>query len=175
MPLTPEQKRANKIARKLEDFRAKMPQRCLRETAKVFQEMIRAEAGATTNEEWCVVGGAMRRQWSPLGSCVCVTCGAVYPWRGSNKMDSGHFASGRYRSIIFEKANCHSQCSHCNQHREDADGDYLIYMRYVYGQSEVDRLQRLKNVTVQIDREDLAERYVTYKERIRAAEKVMGG
>ena len=123
-------------------------------TAQLFQEMIRAEAGALSAYVDAVdERGNVRLFHSPLGYCRCVTCGRQYPWRG-NFLDAGHFVPGRRNSILFEETNVHPQCKGCNRNSGEPLR-YELYMRTRYGQDEIDRLRRLNNESRKFSHDEL--------------------
>ena len=151
----------------------------LANTAKLLQECIRAEAGAFMVYEACVIAGEIDWIWSPLGECVCVTCGVVAPWNGGNaagprKMNGGHYLSGRRPSLLLDERGIHPQCEMCNGTKPGQlsgnSAAYEIYMQHCYGQKVCDQFRNLKNnVSKKWDRDELYERRDQYRERTKKA------
>lgn len=144
-----------------------------------FQKMIRAEAGAFVGITWVVADGKFAGRRVRLGECACVTCGKIHAWKkqkqfGKAGVDTGHFVASRCNSIIFEETNAHPQCVHCNQYLGGNQEAYSIWMWNVYGQEEIDRLNRLRNESVQFTREDLVYRRINYRARLKVAVDAIG-
>ena len=133
-----------------------------------FQKCIRAEAAAKGCDEFCVINGEYSRFKSPVGYCVCVTCGALHPWN-TNKMDAGHFLAGRSNSILFEPYNCHPQCKYCNR-TGGAPQAYWLYMVSAYGEDVVTMLEQLKRESVSFTRDELVAMRREYRARVKEAE-----
>lgn len=144
-------------------------------TAQALQKAIRAEAAAFVGNVAVIFQGAMQTVHSPLGHCVCVTCGAVKPWDGNNVfgddgIDAGHFLASRCNSILFAEVGIHPQCTHCNRTGGRPE-EYERYMRFKFGQDTIDELRFNKNaVVVQFTKADLVEKRIGYLDRIKAAE-----
>jgi hypothetical protein len=143
--------------------------------APIYQKMVRAEAGALPDGDTpAIMAGQVALVYRTMGQCACVTCGKVGPWKGDyiggGEIETGHFEPSRANSIIFEESNAHPQCKHCNQHRGGNLSAYRIWMEHVYGKDEVDRLERLKNVVVQFNHEQLVDMRVAFQARLTLAE-----
>ena len=120
----------------------------IKKVQPAFNRMIRAEAGAFVGAVWAVVGGVLYEMASPLGYCVCVTCGELRPWEASKQQSKGSLDAGHFLTsdrIALEESNCHSQCVHCNRDQSGSGANYRLYMQNVYGQNVIDRLYRIKN------------------------------
>ena len=146
--------------------------------ASEFQRMIRAEQAASSpGYPVAVVDGKVVGVFRQRGECVCVTCGKTGPWKGDafggGEIETGHFLASRRASIVLEEHNAHPQCKHCNRHLSGNQANYEMWMQHVYGQDEVDRLRRLKTETRQFTREELVDRLIEYRERLKAAEERM--
>ena len=151
--------------------------------APVFQQMIRAEAAADTSTAWgsgfgvpAIIRGEIKYEGRHIGECVCVTCGKVGPWKGglnSQAMDTGHFLPGRRASILFEETNVAPQCKYCNRTGGMPEA-FRKWMEVVRGQDEIERLERLKNVTKQWTREELVAKKIEYSDRLKAAVERIG-
>ena len=143
-----------------------------------FNRMIRAEAAAVVGVVPAVVGGTIYDMASPLGYCVCVTCGDLHEWNKpkhfGGRLDSGHFLTGN--RISLEETNCHPQCSTCNSWGSGQSSDYRLFMVHVYGQDEIDRLMQLKNARnyEPPTREWLIEKRIEFEDRTASAVAKMG-
>lgn len=68
----------------------------------------------------------------------CISCGAPK----ASQWDAGHYLSAGARpDLRFDEANCHKQCSMCNQHFSGNVVRYRIELVKRIGQTEVDRLE----------------------------------
>ncbi len=147
--------------------------------AKVYQKMIRAEAallppGTTPAIRYGVLVQVHRE----VGQCVCVTCGKVGPWKcakqsGTSGIETGHFVGGRTAGVLFADHNAHPQCVRCNQHLSGNTAPYKLWMQHVYGQEEVDRLERLRHKRRQFTHDELVDLQIDYASRLKAAEEKM--
>lgn len=136
------------------------------------QQMVRAEAGAAGGTVLACVDDVWVHVPSPPGKCVCVTCGAIHPWRGTNKLDTGHAVSGRRQSIVFDLRHMAPQCVYCNRYRGGQQVKFLEWVRRVHGQEAIDEIERAaatESVTWQKD--ELLSKIREYRERTRAAAK----
>ena len=179
MALSPEERASRKRDRMIEKAKEMSLGTYSRKfVAACFQKMIRAEAAAEKAASvWAVNDGVMIGVYRKIGECVCVTCGKVGPWKGSDvgggPIETGHFVASRAASILFEETNAHPQCKHCNQHLGGNEGNYTIWMQHVYGQHEIDRLRRLKATTRQFTRGELVDMRIRFQERLKATEETM--
>lgn len=107
---------------------------------------------------------ALKTTGTPF-SCICCTCNKDTELDGS--LHSGHFIPGRTNSVLFEETNCHGQCSACNLYHHGALDKYYVYMLKTYGQDEIDRLERLKNITVKYFVDDYENIALKYKLKIK--------
>jgi len=186
MALSPEEKAQRKRDRMIEKIREKRQspvQYARNVVATVFQEMIRAEAAVEpAGMGLAVVDGRVVEVFREVGQCVCVTCGKVRPWkshgRSAGSMDAGHYLAGRYASILLKdsdgkESNCHPQCSYCNDQLSGNQGNYTLWMQHVYGQEEIDRLQRLRAGVRQFTVEEVVDMRLEFGARLKAAEERM--
>lgn len=146
--------------------------------APLFQRMVRAErACRSASKDIAVVNGECAYVFRDKGECVCITCGSVHPWKGNTihggTLDTGHFIGSRRNSIVFEENNAHPQCKQCNLYLGGNQRHYETWMRRVYGDAEVERLQRLKNITKQFTRDELIDLKLEFTARVKAAEQRM--
>lgn len=92
----------------------------------------------------------------------CISCGHT----GSRQRHAGHFMPvGSNGHIRFDEANCHSQCSICNNHKSGNLSEYEPNLVFKIGQNEVWRLKQkyTRSYTV----EELKEIIDTYKQKIK--------
>lgn len=149
---------------------------CRKFVATVFQDMIRAEAGADPRQYvTAVVDGKIQQVERRNGQCVCITCGKVYFWTGTNKLDTGHFVASRRNSILLLEENCAPQCKHCNRDHHGRPLEYRIWMEAVRGIEVVERLQRLKTESLTFSRDDLVDMRIAFSARLKAAQERMKG
>ena len=146
--------------------------------ATVFQRMIRAEWGCDPRPYHTAITDAGPYQvFRTLGDCVCVTCGKVGPWttktKGMGGMHAGHFLASRRNSILFEESNVAPQCSYCNYTMHGRCDRFRQWMELVRGASEIERLERLKQTTVSFTIEQLVDKAIEYRRRLKAAEEKM--
>ena len=175
MTLSPEEKLARKRERMIEKAREYQIGTYARKfVASLFQQVVRAEAAIDPRPFiTAVVDGEITQVPHEFGFCTCVTCGKSGPWKGNSigggVIESGHFIASRRMSILFEETGVNPQCKHCNQHLSGNQGCYEIYMRFMYGQKEIDRLRKLKNETVSFTRETLVDMRLSYQARLKEA------
>lgn len=143
--------------------------------APLFQKMIRAEYGAVEEGfELAVVRGEFDMVFRLRGQCVCITCGKVDSWdSGIKGIHTGHFLASRRASILLEETNTAPQCAGCNYYRSGAPAEFRMWMERVRGQSEIDRLAKLKTQSVSFSREDLVEMWFEFSERLKTAQEKM--
>ena len=142
--------------------------------APLWQSCVRAEAAADPRKfVSAVVNGTIQQVARRLGECACVTCGRVAAWKGASigggEIETGHFVASRRASILFEPNNAHPQCKVCNRHLSGNQGCYEMWMRFMFGQDEIDRLRRLKNANVTFNRSELVDMRIGFKKRLDAA------
>lgn len=173
MKLSLEEKLQRKRQRMLEQARQYSTGTYVRKVAATFQRCIRAEAAADTRQYvTAVVAGTIQQVERQLGQCVCITCGRVMKWEGKH-VHTGHFLASRRNSILFEEANVAPQCAHCNAYQGGMPQEYRLWMLRVRGQVEIDRLERLKTVSVSFSLEQLVDMRIAYQSRMKAAEERM--
>ncbi len=142
--------------------------------APLFQRMIRAEFGSDPREfVTAVVNGKLRQVRRRIGQVVCVTCGDVYPWTHPDYLiNTGHFL-GRDNSILFEETNVAPQCARCNDHGYGQRDRYRLYVAFMHGEAEVERLEKLKPTSRSFSKEELVDLRIEYAARLKAAERKM--
>lgn len=166
-------KEAKRVARMLAKSREYQCSTYVRNfVAPEFQKMIRAEAGAKVGYVDAVVDGEIEQVFSPLGQCVCVTCGVVLPWKGTLEgqgMDAGHCFPGKRNSFRFEETACHPQCKYDNRTGGHPAAMKLLIV-HRYGADEFERLRNLKaNRSRRFTREELVAMRLEYLDRIKVA------
>ncbi len=140
--------------------------------APVFQRMIRAEAAALpAGFAPAIIKGQLTEVFRHVGQCVCVTCGIIKAWNsGLGGMHTGHFASSRRFSILFEEKNVAPQCSSCNRYHDGMPQQFRMWMEAVRGKDTADRIEALKRTTRQLTRDELVDMRIKYQTRFKAAE-----
>ena len=173
MVMTPEEKAARKRERMIEKTLEMSKGKYISKfVAPVFQRVIRAEAAARPAEiTAAVVDGEVVHVYRQVGECVCVTCGKVQPWAGSGGgMNAGHFLASRRNSILFEESNVHPQCTRCNTYEDGNPVAYRLWMEEIHGSEEIDRLRRLKETSVNFEKDELVDMRIGFAARLKAAE-----
>lgn len=143
--MSPEEKLARRINRKLEAFKCLRPHKCRNAVAGKLQLLRRMEESDS------------------CGKCFCVTCGLRAHYK---HLEGGHFISRSYHAVMLEETNIAPQCNSCNQHKHGNIAKYLPWMIETYGQEEVDRLESIKNGEGEKDRLVLATMYIELLDRI---------
>jgi hypothetical protein len=88
----------------------------------------------------------------------CISCGH----QGNRQIHAGHFMPvGANGHIRFDEANCHAQCSICNNHKSGNLSEYEPRLVVKVGQEEVNRLKR--KITRSYDVDELKHIIETYK------------
>lgn len=177
MTLTPEEKTERARRRMIEKAREyTLGTYCARFVAPVFQQMIRAEAGAVATGLWyAIVDGTLIHVHRHVGCCVCVTCGTTSAWSGGiGGMHTGHFLASRRNSILFEEMNVAPQCSKCNAYRDGAPQEFRRWMLEMRGKKTIERLEALKHTVRRFTREELVDMRIEYAARLKAAVERMG-
>lgn len=147
--------------------------------AKVYQRMIRAEAGALPpGPTPAIVEGEFSAVLREVGYVVCVTCGKIGPWQcdkqaGLHGIETGHFIAGRTAAVLFADHNANPQCVYCNKELSGNVANYKLWIKHVYGQEDVDRLERLRHERRQFTHEILVDMQIGYAARLKAAEDSM--
>jgi len=151
MPLTEAEKRANKVARTVERYKALRLSKCVADVAKSFQLLVRLRAVESD------------------GKLTCCSCGnRDYP---QNSMDSGHWQSRKHWSTIFDFRNCAPQCAFCNRFASRlVTAAYDEWMLKTYGQEVMDELIALARRPRDFTREELAELKQQYLDELRGLE-----
>jgi len=169
--MTPEEKAARARQRKIEKSKEWSPGHHRSVVAKVFQQMVRAEAALKpAGHEVAVVNGVIATVWRNVGECVCVTCGQVAPWTTSTgSMQTGHFLASRCAAILFEESGVAPQCVTCNDLEHGAQQRYRMWMEHVRGPEAIERLVQLKNTPWQYSREELVDLHIAFAARLKRA------
>jgi hypothetical protein len=169
--LTPEQRSQNARERMLDCAKQYQLGTYSRKfVAPVFQEMIRAEAGAMPEGfTTTIINGDIGQSFRSEGDCACVTCGTVKAWdSGIKGIHCGHFLASRCNSILFEEDNVAPQCSACNYYRSGEPQHFRHWMLEVRPEA-VERLERLKTQSKTFTRDELVDMRIGYKARLDAA------
>lgn len=147
MPLTPEQKRANKVQRVLERYEPMDIRKCINDVAILFQKLVRL------------------RGTDQYGMLTCCTCGKRGP--AGRDFDAGHWIGRAKSAVVFDERNCHPQCVTCNRFTGgDVSARYAKFMLTHYGEDVMDELILLGNQPTTWTREELAELNVSFREEL---------
>lgn len=117
---------------------------CRERTAQVFQKWVRLSNAVN-------------------GKLQCVTCGKRGP---VGQFDAGHFISRRHNTTLLDEANCHPQCKRCNRYLNGNYENYLEFMMDRYGMKKVRTLLAKAKRHKQFNREELADLFVYYRDKI---------
>ena len=90
----------------------------------------------------------------------CFTCGTLVSF---NRLQCGHFISGRTNSLFFEEHNSHIQCEGCNSFKGGNIKRYREKMIIKYGLAEVERLESLRHKAVKLFAADFKELKAKFK------------
>ena len=114
------------------------------------------------------------------GIVQCVTCDFSNHWKNSdNKMHAGHYIGGRTHALLFVEetpeiaANCHSQCSQCNDTAKKG-GNLAVYTPWMierYGAARVEALRKLKFSKLVYTVIELNDLRLAFHERVKAAKR----
>jgi len=175
MTLTPEEKADRVRDRMIETAKQYGIGTLLGKVAKIFQEMIRAEAGAIEGYVPAIVKGKLVDEvWSPFGMCVCVTCSRILPWRGTNLLDTGHFMPGISAAIVLDIDNVAPQCRNPCNFEAGKPVEFRLWMESVRGQTTIDRLESLKHgLAKNYSHEELVDLKIEFMSRNIAAQAKM--
>ncbi|CAB4153078.1 Bacteriophage lambda NinG [uncultured Caudovirales phage] len=83
------------------------------------------------------------QQWIRLRdkNLPCISCGAIT----AKQWDGGHYLKAElFTGLIFHEANCHKQCSYCNDYLSGNELEYRDGLIKRYGIAYVDELESLK-------------------------------
>lgn len=102
-----------------------------------------------------------RRDADENGMVTCISCGVKRDWR---ELQAGHYLPKSLGlSVYFEPRNVQPQCGKCNLTLQGNQYQYGLALKKKYGESVIDELERLKNITVKYSRadyEELIEKYL---------------
>lgn len=97
---------------------------------------------------------------------MCVTCGAIHNWKGSNKLDCGHFQSRRHLSTRWHEKNASAQCVRCNRYGSGEQYKFGLAIDSKYGKGTADHLFVLSKRVVKYSEWELQALIDDYKSRI---------
>jgi len=87
----------------------------------------------------------------------CISCGHI----GNRQRHAGHFMPvGSNSHVRFDEANCHSQCSICNNHKSGNLVEYEKNLLLKIGEKELSRIKKkvIKNWTID-ELKEIIEKY----------------
>ncbi len=179
MVLTPKERLSRKRDQMIEYSKRWQIGTHANKVAKVYQKMIRAEEGAQPAAiTAAIVKGELVQVFRDVGQVVCVTCGKVTPWKsnkqlGENGIETGHCIGGRTAAVLFAEHNANPQCVYCNRNLSGNVDVYKLWIKHLYGQDEVDRLERLRYKRRTFTHEELVDLQISYAARLKIAEDSM--
>ena len=78
------------------------------------------------------------------GYCKCISCGAIYFWKGGS-MHNGHYVNRSHMSLRYDEKNCNAQCINCNSFDEGNNIGYTRGIIKKYGAEILDILEWKKS------------------------------
>lgn len=105
-------------------------------------------------------GALKRKAWSVFSKYIrerdkykCFTCDKISKGSG---MHSGHMIPrGLSSNLYFDERNVHAQCFRCNIHLFGNSDEYAQRIVQKYGEEELTRIRKAKNVKKAWSREEL--------------------
>jgi hypothetical protein len=161
------------ITKQVERWKAISPQRRVQEARRPWQKAITLTYALDTTRALAWNGG-ITYILSPLGYCVCVTCG-VPVLENTKSCQGGHFvpAAGTRRPHVFDIRNCHPQCTRCNEHRSGSAIQYEGYMLKRYGQHVIDQLKKMSAIGTPLSDEQLARIAIESRAKVRELKRLL--
>jgi len=95
---------------------------------------------------------------------ICFTCGKQQAWKLT---DNGHYIRRGVMLFRFNEKNCHCQCKRCNSWME---GEKVIYRQNLvklYGEGEVDMMERESHKTYKWHKCDLIWQLQAYSQKVK--------
>jgi len=88
-----------------------------------------------------------------VATCICVTCGRVFPTFGKQCIHAGHWLGGRKGKNLFDERGIFGQCFGCNVRGNGQQISYTAFMMDYHGHDIMDELvlQGNTNYTYTID------------------------
>jgi len=105
----------------------------------------------------------LRNADSETGDAICVTCGTIKHWK---ELQNGHFMSRRHQSTRWDEDNCQVQCYSCNVMQQGRQFVYSIWLDSKHGKGKSDELLLKSKQTLKLDRHDLNQMILEYKEEV---------
>ena len=109
------------------------------------------------------------------GFAHCVTCGGFKHWK---ELQGGHFISRTHKATKLMEENIHPQCQGCNAFRMKDSLTVLEYRRFMvdmYGEDEVEKMERLARSIKKYNRAEVAEIAADFKAQIKKHEERLKG
>ena len=102
----------------------------------------------------------------------CMTCSSIILWRGTNKLDNGHFMSRKHMATRWEEKNCGAQCVSCNHYGAGRQYEFSIALDSKFGKGTADRMLVKSNGVAKFMPFELDEMIKHYKEKIKELIKI---
>ena len=93
----------------------------------------------------------------------CITCGREFPF---NKLQAGHFVSGRHNSNLFNERGCHAQCKGCNLFKHGNQLEYRRAIIKLYGEGTDEEIETEDKIVKDLRAGELRELITHYKQEI---------
>ena len=74
------------------------------------------------------------------GYCTCCTCGKMYKWDDSSRINCGHYIGRQHKAHRWNERNCKPQCARCNNWGQGEQVKFFKYLVAKYGAFYVDWL-----------------------------------
>lgn len=92
----------------------------------------------------------------------CISCGRLYP---IEKLQAGHFISGRQNANLFHEKGCHAQCIRCNIFLSGNVLEYMDAMIRLYGKKVVNELRKNNTKSLSFTIEYLEDKIIEFKRK----------
>jgi len=95
--------------------------------------------------------------------CKCITCKRI---EALNKIDAGHFVSGRFSNTLFNEKNVHGQCKHCNGFLAGNQLEYRRQIIKMYGEGADIEIEDLATTLKKFTIPELEDMIKMYEDKI---------
>ena len=91
--------------------------------------------------KWCSRYIRLRDRIPGTETAACVTCGNVYPIRGTGCIQAGHAFGGRSNAILYDTRAIYVQCCICNRWKR---GEYVKFEMFLRTRLESAIIEEIK-------------------------------
>jgi 5-methylcytosine-specific restriction endonuclease McrA len=95
-------------------------------------------------------------------SCYC--CGKTIHWKQAQNM---HYIPRQHLSTRYNEINCHAGCNECNNLLGGELEKYKLHLIEDYGENIIEELNRLKNQSVSMHKNEYKQLIKFYKQKIK--------